>query len=442
MVYGATFLITFFVSILPIINKFKEFRRFISGVASHDGLYGSGSEQVINWKSFIHNLLDLLWYNPAYTVILALSAALLIYFLINRKKFRTDRLFIWFLAAFILASVIGFILVAKHFKVYYFAPVLSLSGLAFFMIWRLAENRFKPQIVKPLTISLLGVFILVSVLPLPAQYRNRIQQKISSERTAQFYSNQVGKKDILFIEPTWMAGPMVENALTYGISYVAHRNEFYRHYQQLYPNVVTWEGEGKNPGLFRTVEADPESILYSGSDIYVYSSPGRNARQLLNYLDTLASRHAARIRTDTVFTNTDTDEKVIRVRNMDGWKTLSAMKEITEATDFSPASPVSAAFSIRGVAAGDYIEITLLIRNNDKDARCRIIARSAHSEKDGVYFEDSNSLQNIGKGWELLRLRGTVQATPADGILTCQVYYPGKNTITAQDLNIRHMGRR
>jgi len=443
LIYGLSVVGAFFIGVLPILNKFKEFRRFITGVASHDGLYGHGSQQMINWKSFGHNFWELLSYNPAYSIILIISIGLILFYFLDKKKYHADDRLLLVLKAFVLASFVGFILVSKHFKVYYFAPVLSLCGLVLFMIWKISGVRVKSKKVHSISsIALVTILIGISIMPLPAQYRSRILKKQANLKTQQFFSENVTRKDLLFIEPTWLAGPMVENALVYGISYVAHRQEFYLDYKQIYPHVITWEGTGKNPGLFRTAEADPESILFSGRDIYIYSSPGRNAGLLLNYLDTLAVKCGTRISRDTVFSNPVNEDRVIRVRNKDGWLTLLDIKEITNSTELSPVSPVSQVVSIKDVYAGDYLEITLRIFGNDNDSRCRLIARSVQSDQDGIYFEDSGSLQDIGHGWQLLRLRGKMNTIPADGNMVCQVYYPGNKKITVQDLQIRHMGRR
>jgi len=443
LIYGFSIVGAFFISVLPIINKFKEFHRFISGVVSHDGLYGHGSQQMINWKSFTHNFWELLYYNPAFSLILTISIGLIAFHFLNKKKYRADNRLLLMLKGFVIASIIGFILVSKHFKVYYFAPVLSLSGLVLFMIWKFTGIQMKTEKTHSISsIVLLTVLIFISVIPLPAQYRSRIIQKQANLKTRQFFTENVTRKDLLFIEPTWLAGPMIENALVYGISYVAHRQEFYYDYYQLYPNVITWEGAGKNPGLFRTAEADPESILFSGRDIYIYSSPGRNAGLLLNYLDTMAVRFGTSLKRDTVFSNPVNEDRVIRVRNKDSWSTLMDIKEIANPAELSSSGPVSQAIPITGVIAGDYMEITVRIFGNDADARGRLIVQSLQSDQDGIYFEDSRSLQDIGQGWQLLRLRGKINKTPADGKMVCQVYYPGNKKITIQDLQIRYMGRR
>jgi hypothetical protein len=443
LIYCITGLISFFISVLPILDKFSEFRRFISGIATHDGLYGSGAQRMINWKSFGQNTLELLTSNPTYAIILFITVGLVVFYLFGQKKFKQADRFFTPLKGFILAALIGFLLVSKHYKVVYFVPALSLSGLALFMIWMISGIQLKwGKLHSYLSIGLLTALIALSVIPMSEQYRSRIRQKRANMKTREFYAENVTKKDLMFIEPTWMAGPMIENALAYGISYVAHRHEFYQDYHQLYPNVITWEGEGQKPRLFRTVDADPESIIYSGKNIFVYSSPGRNAGLLLNYLDTLAVRCSTRISRDTVFTNSTNDAKVIMVRNLDRWQTLTDTKYLAEPTELNPGKSVTDPIFIKGVVEGDYLEITVRIFHNDKDARCRLIARSLQSDQDGIYFEDSGSLQDIGDGWQLLRMRGRTSKTPPDSQMVCQIYYPGNNNVIVEDLQIRQMGRR
>ncbi len=450
-IYGLTVIGAFFISVLPILNKFKDFRRFISGVASHDGLYGGGSQQMINWKSFVQNFIDLLIANPAYLVVLLLTLVILILYFFQPAKYQDDKRPFIALMGFVIASVVGFILVSKHFKIYYFAPVLSLTAFAFYLIWRILGNYQGPSKMRGVTRILnhpsLGIVFLVlltgiSLIGFSAQCRSRVETRDANLLTRKFYAGQVTKKDLMFIEPTWMAGPMVENALVYGISYVAHRQQFYSIYQELYPNVITWEGADKVPGHFRTAETDPESLIFCGNDLYIYSSPGRNAGQLINYLDTLAARSGTYLTKDTAFVNPRNEERVIRIRNAENWKTLSEIKAIRDLTPLDEGQPASDSYYFGDVVSGDYLEITLRIKNNDDAARCRIIARSVQSDQDGIYFEDSGSLQDIGHGWQLLRLRGRVKASPLDGNMLCQVYYPGAKTISIQDLNIRHMGRR
>ncbi|TSA34623.1 MAG: hypothetical protein D4R64_11395 [Porphyromonadaceae bacterium] len=242
---------------------------------------------------------------------------------------------------------------------------------------------------------------------------------------------------------------MVENALVYGISWVAHRHRLYDAFHKIYPNVLTWEGKASNPKWFRTIEADPESILKYGRDIFLYSSPGRNAGVLLSWLDTLAAQTSIRIEKDTVFVNPENKEMIIRVRNKDGWgeKATGTLPIVGGSVRGSglevlnPSKPVSEKCVIIGVEDGDYIEVTVCVLNQDARNPGRLILKSIQSDSDGIYFEDSHSLQDIGDHWQLLRLRGRVQNAPVDGRMECLVYYPGQLELKVRDLEIRHMGK-
>jgi len=443
LIYAGSVAVACFVSLIPVLNKLKEFRSFITDIASHDGLYGQGSQKMINWKAFGHNFIELLSYNPAFTIILLAALGLIIWYIFDKKKFSASHLQIQLLRAFVYASVVGFILVSKHFKVYYFVPVLSLSALVLYIIWKISGGLMKSERNHTrATAGVLVILLAITIIPLVKQYQSRLSQKKANLKTQEFYTQNVTKKDWLFIEPTWMAGPMVENALAYGISYVAHRQEFYRDFNRYYPNVITWEGAEVTPKFFRTADADPESLVLGGRDIFVYSSPGRNPGALLGYLQSIAGKFGTSIAQDTVFKNPLNEDRVIRVRNNDRWTTLKNITDITEATELQPGGPVSQQIFLTGVNAGDYIEITVRILHNDNDARVRIIARSVQSDQDGIYFEDSGSLQDIGNGWQLLRLRGRIITAPVNEEMVCQVYYPGTKKTTVQNLQINHMGRR
>ncbi|MDD4645726.1 MAG: hypothetical protein PHY99_07035, partial [Bacteroidales bacterium] len=324
IIYGITTIAAFFVGILPIIDKFYLFKNFLKNLVIHDGMYGGGSQQMINWQSLGKNTVNLLKENPTFAIILILAIGLVVYYLLNRKKLQKSDRYYLALSGFILAACLGFLLVSKQYKVVYFVPVLGLSGLALYMIWMTSGIQFKwNRMHSYVSSGALAVLIFLAVMPMPANYRSRIAQKQAAMKTRQFYEDHVTKKDLMFIQPTWIAGPMTENALSYGISYVAERYEFYNDYHKLYPNVITWEAEGQKPRLFRAADIDPESFLYCGKDIYVYATPGRNADWLTNYLDTLAARSGVSISKDTVFVNPDNEERVIRVRNNTGWTTLT-----------------------------------------------------------------------------------------------------------------------
>ncbi|MFO7617996.1 MAG: hypothetical protein R6V75_12180, partial [Bacteroidales bacterium] len=243
LIYGASFLVTGFVSILPILGKFSEFRKFISGVATHDGLYGQGSQQIINFQEFFSNILLIFKYNPAYTIILSLALVFAVLFLIHPATRRIRRKELLFLLAFILASLVGFVMVAKHFKNYYFAPVLSLAGFVLLIVLDRGFSGLPDRLRKVLLVLVPAGLVLMTVIPSVSAYSLRAERYRHNQASANFIRSHCGPGGILFVEPTWLSGPAIENGLVYGISYVAHRHQFFPEYLRAYPHVITWEGE-------------------------------------------------------------------------------------------------------------------------------------------------------------------------------------------------------
>jgi len=446
--YGLTFLVTGFICILPIINKFSEFRRFIGGVATHDGLYGQGTEQMINWHNFFTNIGLIFQYNLVFGVILIFSAATGIYLLISairRKKHLRELLF---LAGFWVAAIVGFVMVAKHFKNYYFGPVLTLAGFAFLVQHRIIsslKNSEKPSRPESFSVTVLAsllIVILVTAFPLFKDYKARKVQIGQNQLTVDFMRKTIGQDDILLVEPTWMAGPMVENALVYGISYVAHREQYYQELSSLYPNVITWEGRNQPFRLFRTVPADPEAILRSGKPMYLFTSPGRYPEEFLATLDSLAGHYAIALSRDTLFSNPFNRDLIIRFRHNDSWKTLDNLQNTSSfVTVLDAGSRNSSELIFSDVRTGDYFEATVRIRSEDPGP-AQIILRSQDPTADGVFFSDSHTLYDIGDNWKLLRLRARISRQPAGGKMICHVYFPGKTKLLTDEFRCSRYGIR
>jgi len=437
LLYGATFLITAFISIIPILSKFSEFRRFITGVATHDGLYGQGTEQVINWTNFVHNIGLLFKYNPAFLVTLLLSVGVGIYLATDstrRKNFRPEMLMI---AGFWLATLAGFVMVAKHFKNYYFGPVLTLAGFILLIISSVRKEKMMPAIAG----GLAGILALITIVSLTDDYRYRKTQLAVNRQTADFMRAHVGTDDILLVEPTWMAGPIAENGLVYGISYVAHRHRYYQELEKLYPNVITWEGNDQPLREFRTIEQDPEAMLRSGKNMYLLTTPGRYPEAFLRRIDSLAAHYAISITRDTCFYNRDNQDLIVRYRHTDKWTTL---RESGSGADFSvldSGRKNSEAIEFTGVEAGDYFEATVRL-NQTGDEKPEIILRSQDPSKDSVFFSDSHSLFEIGNGEQLLRLRARITSVPEGGKMVCHVYLPGNGPVEIGSFRCAHYGIR
>lgn len=436
-------ILAFFLALSPIWSELDQTRDFFFNVATHDGLYGQGTYQIVNFGKLFGNIKLIFTYNPSFSIIAIGSLAFLIAYLVSKRNQHPEfKQVYWVLTLFLVAVLIGMIMVAKHFKNYYLSPVVALAGFVLFLLHYLVKRqyhfRFADLVFGILLVALCAIPFIEKKESIHLR-KTRVEHYSLTER---YINENITKKDYWFIEPTWLAGPMVENALAYGISWVAHRHELYDPITELYPHVLTWEGPEAYPKLFRTVTADPEAILYAGKPIYIYSSPGRNSEVLANYLTDLAQDFGTRFSLDTVFKNPYNQDLIIQLKNSEGWQTLNELTLISKTISLNNSRQVTDSYTIADAESGDYLEITVRVHKNDPENPVRLIARTQNPEEENLYFEDSHSLQDIGGGWQLLRLRGRLNDTPKNGQMLCQIYYPGQNEVSVMDLKIRHMGIR
>jgi hypothetical protein len=235
---------------------------------------------------------------------------------------------------------------------------------------------------------------------------------------------------------------MVENALAYGISYVAHRERLYHEFRQVYPDVITWEGETQPIRHFRTIDADAEALLRSGKQILVLSTPGRNPASLTGKLDSLGVQCGISLAKDTLFENPFNREAIIGIKATAPWRTLSdKVMPAATAIRLDTGTRNSAPLAIGDVRPGDYIEATVLLESRNSEPGT-LILRSPESDQDGVYFSDSQSFFDAGRHRRLLRLRARISQPPAGSTLICHFYYPGDTRVEISDLHLKHFGQR
>lgn len=94
------------------------------------------------------------------------------------------------------------------------------------------------------------------------------------------------------------------------------------------PNVITYEGGGEKVKLWRGVAISLDSVIATGKNIYIYSTPGRNAPVLLKMLQDAALVNNIQLKTDTVYLNTKINSMIIcshGLNTFSTWKTNSVL---------------------------------------------------------------------------------------------------------------------
>lgn len=326
LIYIASGIVSFFIFIAPVITKLDEFSRFLSGIFRHDGLYGSGEPNVLNFRKMTESILDISRVNPE---LLVLVSALLVLIVIAVRRKEKKHVFLF--AGFLFIMALQILMVSKHFKNYYLVPFFTMYGFMFFMISLFISGIMKKKSQLLLVCNILPVlFIISTVAKTTRDYPAIVQQIGQRNEIRTFVNANIPKTDYWFIEPTWESGPHVENAVVYGLSYCAHRDKYLPQLLDFNPHVITYEGANEQVKLWRGAAVSLDSVVATGRNIHIYSTPERHASVLLQMATAAADRNNLQLSVDTIFSDGETQSRIIRIRAINsnsGWTPLDVLTE-------------------------------------------------------------------------------------------------------------------
>ncbi len=308
IVYGGIVLVSFTTFISPILQKFPAFREFTLRLIKHDGLYGSGESRVFNISKLVGNIEQIFTINPELFILLG-GIVFILFFHIIKKNSSRQLLQVGFILVFIFQIVI----VAKHFKNYYFAPFFTLYGYILYTISADSEEiRLKwlkriMQLGIPLLILIIAVFSTVE-----NQFFKSHHHVAKLEAVYSYVECNITDDDFWLVEPTWVAAPYVENGLVYGLSYCTHREKYEPLLTEIYPNTITYSPGDKVIRNWKCSLAEIDTVLVSGKEIYIYDTPRRNAKILMRFLEENAIDLGLDISFDTVFSQPSTKTQIIQ----------------------------------------------------------------------------------------------------------------------------------
>ncbi|MDP3914935.1 MAG: hypothetical protein Q8R96_14475 [Bacteroidota bacterium] len=322
LIYIGSGIVSFFVFIAPIINKFGDFRRFIEGIFKHDGLYGGGEANVLNYRKMMESASEIFRLNPELFVLIAALIVLIV--IAIRKRQEGIKGFVFLFAGFLFIIALQMLMVSKHFKDYYLIPVFIIYGFMFFSI-----SLFLSKIMVKKSQVILGSFILpVLFIYYTASWAKHDYIPISKligqrVKIKDFVDTEIAKTDFWFVEPTWEGAPYVENALIYGLSYCGHRIDYLPQLMEVNPNIITYEGNPNEVKLWRGAPVKLDSVVSTGKNIHIYSTPDRHASVLLQMVKDAAGRNNFQLSVDTIYSDSETKHEIIRVKALNsssGWK--------------------------------------------------------------------------------------------------------------------------
>lgn len=303
---------------------------FITSIFKHDGLYGSGQAQVLNLSKMVESITEIFRLNPClYLLIPALMVSIVIaYRKRNEGMLRFAVLFIGFL----LIIALQMLMVSKHFKNYYLAPTFVLYGIFFFSISLFLSKLIADKSRLVLISSILPItFILVTAFQVKSQYVEIAQAIDQREDMRKFVDSNISKDDFWFVEPTWESGPHSENGLVYGLSYCGHRSDYLPYLRNVNKNTITFEDNNQVVKLWRGSDVAMDSVVATGKNIYIYSSPGRRAKLLLDLVKETAEKDSIRLLVETVYSDKDKKNEIIKVKALNpnlNWHSKKSVADV------------------------------------------------------------------------------------------------------------------
>jgi hypothetical protein len=326
LIYGVSGIVSFFLFILPIINRFKEFRHFITDIIKHDELYGKGNSNALNLQKMVDSLIEIIRINPGLFIFMIVLIALIVMAILKRKEVNKD--FIWIFAGFLIIFLVQIVMVSKHFKNYYLAPGFVFYGFMFFMVSIYLSKLIKKKKSLIVTCSILPVILVGFTFAKAKADLPVILTRISQEgKIRNFVEKNISKDDFWFVQPTWEGAPFKENAIVYGISYCGHREEYLPQLMTSNPNIITYEYENELVKLWRCSVVNLDSVVATGKNIYIYSTPGRNADILQQLVKNAATRNNFQLEIDTVYSDPETNSQIIKnyaANSKSDWQTIKS----------------------------------------------------------------------------------------------------------------------
>lgn len=476
LVYLGSLFSTIVLCFLPILKKFSAYKSFILRILKHDQLYGYGQEQLINVESFFKNLGKLFTTNGTFIFLILILLVFIVIIARNktREKYNIE---LRILVAIFITALISSLIVAKHYKNYYVLPMVSLGGLVFYMNYMITNRLASSKWIKPLTISILVVFYLFQLKELIPAYARISLQRGNNTRTSLFIKNTITANDYFFVYPTWRSGAFLENGLIYGISYVSHHPLYYKTIEKYYPNILTWEGNDRPMMFFRMIDSDTETIMKSGKNIYIYSTPGRNAKMLCKYIEVAANQYQISLVHDTVYSNSINSEYIICYSHADNWGELQnarcGFEKISDNNIYTDNGTLqlfglakveekmkvngdhaivlnaiqneTPAYQIKNLHPGDILEFSIKgysKSNKDQDNLSLVVKNIQGEVTDSFPVHATNTSREIIRGCRIRRITCSVPNIKVDSFYYASFKYEGNTEIVLDDFSYSHFGER
>jgi hypothetical protein len=313
LIYFLTMVAAFFISILPVIERLTSFKSFMVKIATHEGTYGSGKEEIINSLKLFKNLWGILQIEYSFTLIFLLSfIALMIAFRKNKFGFLKDKetrvLFGLFLA-FLLQLVI----VGKHVGFRYMIPSLLFGGFALSIILNHFEHK------KLITYAVITLTLFLSIFYNVKMVTKAMKLNDEQEKTYSFIEKTISSNDAVMVvtkEP-WLGSPFISQSIMFGKLYTFRQGGQYGDIlMHNFPDRYSWV-HNKQQYQNWQLSVMPDILLAEHKQLYLYiqtDNPKLYAGVMDDFSENMKYISKESIDMKLVYSNAVLDEEIYRIQ--------------------------------------------------------------------------------------------------------------------------------
>ncbi len=314
-------IISFFIFAFPLLGKLDKFWIWIKKLFIHSGQFGTGEPDIINLSDFTGNVKLLVSQDIMFFIVLLLFVSVIIIYLVKplKLKIKNDS-FNKALIGIVLAVILQYVIVAKHYKPVYMVPVLCFSVFGIFLATEILFRPFQKfntvSVLKNILYLVLILFFVIHGYSRVVESNQIRREKVENRmQTADFIRNNIGEKTVLLV-PWYYGSAFVERGLVEGLFYSGRYKKGYSGLlKKYYPRTyffIPWHNRYYDWNLKWENGLDLEEFVKTNKEIYVYF--GVEDKDLVNKIfnDLLSFSPQNKTAPERIYYNHETKESIYR----------------------------------------------------------------------------------------------------------------------------------
>lgn len=465
-------ILSFFIAVLPVIERISYFQKFLFNVATHEGAYGTGNVEIFNPERYFSNMIDLLTTEWAFTIILSVGIVTLITNIIKHKLFFFKCKERKLMFAVILTIIAQLIVVSKNGGMRYMAPSLLLLSLL-----TILTIRHFP--VKKNFSILFTLAIVFSIFKSHSSVIFNHSTELKHQHLMyDFINKNITKDDAVLIvtDYSWIGSPFIEHSLMFGKLYCDRQGYKYNEtLNKLYPNRYFWTHHSEQYSSWDKNQM-PELLLSKNMhNFYIYLQCANIdlQKRVLHDFENSLKIDNSQIITTKIYDDPFIKEEIFHIRLKNKielkpkFQLSSSFENVAKdnphkictsndsifildgnfRTDFiSFNSKYSLSISgerefglsipLGNIELKDFLNIELFCKRHDSSSEIMMVVKNAHPE-DGFYAIVSSSSTKKDNGWEKLSFSYRIVNQPKDGLLEIYFWNNSKKDIFIDDFSLK-----